>query len=127
MRIGRSRLGHELEALGVRSGAVALVHCRMSALGTVVGGAETVVRALLDTVGLDGTLVAYLGWEDAPPDSLDALDAGERELVLAEQPVYDPTTGRARRDHGRLAEALRTWPGAVHSGHPEAGCSRRRS
>ena len=121
MRIGRSRLGHELEALGVRSGAVALVHCRMSALGTVVGGAETVVRALLDTVGLDGTLVAYLGWEDAPPDSLDALDAGERELVLAEQPVYDPTTGRARRDHGRLAEALRTWPGAVHSGHPEAG------
>ena len=38
-------------------GAVALVHCRMSALGTVVGGAETVVRALLDTVGLDGTLV----------------------------------------------------------------------
>ena len=59
----------------VRSGAVALVHCRMSALGTVVGGAETVVRALLDTVGLDGTLVAYLGCEDAPPDSLDALDA----------------------------------------------------
>ena len=127
MRIGRSRLGHELEALGVRSGAVALVHCRMSALGTVVGGAETVVRALLDTVGLDGTLVAYLGWEDAPPDSLDALDAGERELVLAEQPVYDPTTGRARRDHGRLAEALRTWPGAVQFRPPRGGCSRRRS
>ena len=80
MRIGRSRLGHELEALGVQSGAVALVRCRMSALGTVVGGAETVVRALLDTVGLHGTLVAYLGWEDAPPDS---LDARERELVLA--------------------------------------------
>ena len=121
MRIGRSRLRHELEALGLQSGAVALVHCRMSALGTVVGGAETVVRALFDTVGLDGTLVAYLGWEDAPPDSLDALEVSERELLLAEQPVYDPTTGRARRDHGRLAEALRTWPGAVHSGHPEAG------
>ena len=93
----------------------------MSALGTVVGGAETVVRALLEVVGADGTVVAYLGWEDAPPDDLDALTPADRELVLAEHPVYDPAIGRARRDHGRLAEALRTWPGAVHSGHPEAG------
>jgi aminoglycoside 3-N-acetyltransferase len=93
----------------------------MSALGTVVGGAETVVRALLDAVGPDGTLVAYVGWEDAPPDDLDGLVSADRDLVLAEQPVYDPAIGRARRDHGRVAEALRTWPGAVHSGHPEAG------
>jgi aminoglycoside 3-N-acetyltransferase len=93
----------------------------MSALGTVVGGAETVVRALLDAVGPEGTLVAYVGWEDAPPDDLATLDAADREIVLAEQPVYDPVVARARRDHGRLAEALRTWPGAVHSGHPEAG------
>ena len=28
-----------------------MVHCRMSTLGCVVGGAETVVRALLDVVG----------------------------------------------------------------------------
>lgn len=105
----------------MRPGAVALVHCRMSELGTVVGGAETVVRALLDAVGPEGTIVAYLGWEDAPPDDLEALSSPDREVVLAEQPVYDPVVGRARRDHGRLAEALRTWPGAVHSGHPEAG------
>jgi aminoglycoside 3-N-acetyltransferase len=93
----------------------------MSALGTVVGGAETVVRALLDAVGPEGTLVAYVGWEDGPPDDLDALAVADRELVLAEQPVYDSAVGRARRDHGRVAEALRTWPGAIHSGHPEAG------
>ena len=121
MLVGRTQLARELAALGVRRGTVALVHCRMSALGTVIGGAETVVRALLDAVGPDGTLVAYLGWEDAPPDDLDALAPSDRELVLAEQPVYDPAIGRARRDHGRLAEVLRTWPGAVHSGHPEAG------
>ena len=121
MLVGRTRLARELVSLGLRPGAVALVHCRMSALGTVVGGAETVVRALLDAVGPEGTLVAYVGWEDAPPDDLDALDAADREIVLAEQPVYDPAVARARRDHGRVAEALRTWPGAVHSGHPEAG------
>ena len=121
MLVGRTQLARELAALGLRQGVVALVHCRMSALGTVVGGAETVVRALLDAVASDGTLVAYVGWDDAPPDDLDALAAADRDLVLAEQPVYDPATGRARRDHGRVAEALRTWPGAVHSGHPEAG------
>ena len=121
MLVGRTQLARELVALGMRPGAVALVHCRMSALGTVVGGAETVVRALLDAVGPEGTLVAYVGWEDGPPDDLDALAAADREMVLAEQPVYDSAVGRARRDHGRVAEALRTWPGAIHSGHPEAG------
>ena len=85
----------DLTALGVRPGAVLLVHCRLSALGTVVGGAETVVRALLDAAGPDGTLVAYIGWEDAPPDDLDSMDAADREFVLVEQPVYDPAVGRA--------------------------------
>ncbi|HEX3291961.1 MAG TPA: aminoglycoside 3-N-acetyltransferase [Gaiella sp.] len=121
MVVGRTRLARELSALGLRGGAVILVHCRMSALGTVVGGAETVVRALLDVVGPEGTLVAYVGWDDAPPDDPDSLAPGDRELFLAEQPVYDPAVARARRDHGRIAEVLRTWPGAVHSRHPEAG------
>lgn len=119
--VGRSTLAADLRALGLRSGSVALVHCRMSALGRVVGGAETVVRALLDAVEPGGTLVAYTSWEDAPPDDLEALSPAERAVVLAEQPAYDPRVGRARRDHGRVAEALRSWPGAVHSGHPEAG------
>jgi aminoglycoside 3-N-acetyltransferase len=121
MLVGRTQLQAELSELGLRRGAVALVHCRLSALGTVVGGAEAVVRALLDVVGPQGTLLAYTGWQDGPPDDLGALQPDERELVRAEQPVYDPRTGRARRDHGRVAEALRTWPGVVHSGHPEAG------
>lgn len=121
MLVGRTRLAADLAWLGLRPGAVAFVHCRMSALGRVIGGAETVIRALLDTVGPEGTLVAYLGWQDGPPDDLDLLAPGDRELVFAEQPVYEPAIGRARRDNGRVAEALRAWPGAVHSGHPEAG------
>jgi len=98
-----------------------MVHCRLSALGHVVGGAETVVRALFDALGPAGTLVAYTGWQDAPPDDLDALDGGERGAYLDEQPAYDPRVALSRRDHGRVAEALRIWPGALHSGHPEAG------
>jgi aminoglycoside 3-N-acetyltransferase len=98
-----------------------MVHCRMSALGRVVGGAETVVRALLDALGPEGTLIAYTGWQDEPPDDLDALNDEKGRIYLEEHPAYDPRVALSRRDHGRVPEALRTWPGARHSGHPEAG------
>ncbi len=98
-----------------------MVHCRLSALGHVVGGAEVVVRALFDVLGPGGTLIAYTGWQDAPPDDIDAVDGEERRAYLEEQPVYDPRVAMSRRDHGRVPELLRTWPGALHSGHPEAG------
>ena len=65
--------------------------------------------------------MAYTGWQDAPPDDLDALDEEARRAYLEEQPAYDPRVALSRRDHGRVAEVLRTWPGALHSGHPEAG------
>src|SRR5918995_3723885 len=90
-------------------------------LGIGVGGAEVVVRALFDALGPGGTLVAYTGWQDAPPDDIDALDGEERRAYLEEQPVYDPRVALTRRDHGRVPELLRTWPGTLHSGHPEAG------
>ncbi|MGH3146694.1 MAG: aminoglycoside 3-N-acetyltransferase, partial [Rubrobacter sp.] len=102
-------------------GGVTMVHCRMSALGHVVGGAETVVRALLDVVGPDGTLMVYTGWQDPPPDDLDALDDEAKRIYLEEHPAYDPRVALSSRDHGRVPEALRTWPGSRHSGHPEAG------
>lgn len=119
--VARSRLARDLRALGLGPGGVTMVHCRMSALGRVVGGAETVVRALLDVVGPDGALMAYTGWQDAPPDDLDALDEETRRTYMEEHPPYDPRVALSSRDHGRVPEALRTWPGARHSGHPEAG------
>src|ERR687889_102418 len=121
MLVTRSRLARDLELLGLRSDGTVMVHCRMSALGYVVGGAESVVRALLDTVGPEGTLMAYTGWQDEPPEDLDALDEEARRVYLEEHPPYDPRVALSRRDHGRIPEALRTWPGACHSGHPEAG------
>jgi aminoglycoside 3-N-acetyltransferase len=121
MLVTRSHLAGDLETLGLRPGGLVMVHCRMSALGQVIGGAESVVRALLDALEPDGTLMAYTGWQDEPPDDLDALDEETRRAHLEEHPAYDPRVALSRRDHGRVPEALRTWPGALHSGHPEAG------
>jgi aminoglycoside 3-N-acetyltransferase len=121
MLVTRSGLADDLERLGVEAGGVVMAHCRLSALGQVVGGAEVVVRALIDALGPGGTLLAYTGWQDAPPDDIDALDGEERRVYMKEQPVYNPRVALSRRDHGRVPELLRTWPGALHSGHPEAG------
>ncbi len=121
MLLSRTWLARDLEKLGLGPGGVVMVHCRMSALGHVVGGAETVVRALLDALGSEGMLIAYTGWQDEPPDNLDALDEETRRIYLEEHPPYDPRVALSRRDHGRVPEALRTWPRACHSGHPEAG------
>ena len=115
----RSSLGRDLRRLGVRPGAVLMVHARISALGWVVGGTGTVVLALLDVLGADGTLMAYAGWEDDPYD-LDAWPADWQRAYRAELPPFDPATAEAVRDHGRLPERIRTWPGAHRSRQPEA-------
>jgi aminoglycoside 3-N-acetyltransferase len=77
------------------------------------------VWALLDALGPGGTLVAYTGWQDAPPDDLGDLDEETRRIYLEEHPPYDPRLASSRRDHGRVPEALRTWPEACYSRHPE--------
>ena len=119
MTVTRSRLAADLRGLGLREGGVAMVHTRMSAIGWVVGAAETVVLALLDALGPEGTLVAYASWEEH------AYHDGERPQVhldgyRAEPPAFDLATSEAARDHGRVPERVRTWPGARRSFHPEA-------
>ncbi len=114
-----SDLARDLRRLGVRAGGVTMVHTRMSAIGWVIGGAETVVRALLEALGPEGTLMAYASWEHhvyGPDD----WPADHRDAHLAEPPAFDPATSEAVREHGRVPERIRSWPGAVRSAHPEA-------
>lgn len=96
-----------------------MVHTRMSAVGWVVGGAETVVRALLDQLGSDGTLVAFASWEENP-FHLKEWPSEWQRAYREHLPPFDPGVSEARYDHGRLPERIRTWPGARRSPHPEA-------
>jgi aminoglycoside 3-N-acetyltransferase len=118
--VTRSRLAADLRRLGVRAGGITMVHTRMSAIGWVVGGSETVVRALLDVLGPEGTLMAYASWAEHVY-SADDWPAGHREAYAAEPPIFDLATGAVDPDYGRIPERLRTWPGAARSDHPEAG------
>jgi aminoglycoside 3-N-acetyltransferase len=117
--VTRSRLVADLAGLGVRAGTVLMVHVRLSALGWIAGGSGTVVLALLDALGPEGTLMAYVGWEDDSYD-LDELPPAWRAAYEAELPPFDPATSEATHDNGRLPERIRTWPGACRSRQPEA-------
>ena len=46
-----------LRALGVKAGQVLMVHSALSAFGEVEGGADTVIDALIEAVGPEGTLM----------------------------------------------------------------------
>ena len=44
-----------LNAVGLKEGDVVFVHSSLSAFGYVIGGADTIIDALLETVGNSGT------------------------------------------------------------------------
>lgn len=93
-------LARELQQLGIQGGDAVMVHASMRA---VTGRAEDVVHALLEVLGVEGTVMAYVDFEPTN-----------------EVPTFDPDASPAMRDHGVLAEVVRRWPGAVRSTNPGA-------
>jgi aminoglycoside 3-N-acetyltransferase len=117
--VTRSRLSADLRRLGVSEG-LAMVHASLRSLGWVVGGSQIVVEALLDCLGPGGTLCAQTSWEDIPFGHADWPDEW-RAAYEAELPRFDPQLSAAAPYEGRLAERIRTWPGAHRSANPGAG------
>jgi aminoglycoside 3-N-acetyltransferase len=109
-----------LAALGVRGGAIVMVHASLSRLGWVVGGSEAVVRALLGAVGPEGTVCAQASWEDSTFGLDDWPDVWRRAYETQRRP-FDPLISECAHFEGRVAERIRTWPGACRSANPDAG------
>lgn len=115
----RSQLAADINALGVIPGDVVMLHASYKAIGPVMGGPNEVVHALLDALTPAGTLMMYVGWNDIP-DFLRDLPEAVQGAYRENHPPFDPLTARAVRDHGILAECVRTWPGSRRSMNPEA-------
>lgn len=95
MSVTRTDLVAGLRAVGLRHGQVALVHSALRTFGTVDGGAETVVDALLDVLGERGTLV------------VPTFTFGHE---VEADPLIDPATDVS--EMGAITEAARRRPDA---------------
>ena len=98
----RADLVSNLVRLGVPCGGLLMVHSSLRGIGHVEGGAETVVDALLEALGSEGTLVV--------PTFTD--------VVVARYPgfVFDPANTPSYM--GAITEAARRHPNARRSLHP---------
>jgi aminoglycoside 3-N-acetyltransferase len=114
-------LAADLRALGLTEGAVVLLHSALKSVGFVVGGAQAVVQAVLDVIGPEGTLAVPThtpdntdpaGWQHPP------VPASWWPVIREQAPGFDPARTPSRW-MGVVAEAVRTWPGAVRSTHPQ--------
>lgn len=113
-------LAGDLRACGLRAGQTVLVHMAMGKLGYVVGGAETVIMALLHVLGAEGTLMMPTHTsENSEPSNWRHPPVPESwwPVIRANAPAYNPATTPTRM-MGRVAELFRTWPGAIRSAHP---------
>jgi len=109
----RTSLAADLRAIGLEPGDAVLVHAALRQVGRVIGGPDTILSAMLDVVGAEGTVLGYTDWQ------ID--DFGRDYLEFREDvPAFDPERSRATRDNGFWPEMLRTTPGALRSGNPGA-------
>ncbi|MEU0464440.1 AAC(3) family N-acetyltransferase [Amycolatopsis sp. NPDC006131] len=105
--------------LGLAEGTAVIVHASLSSLGPVPGGARAVVASLVAAAGQAGTVAAPAFTPriaDPDPDHRGAPDTAIRARRDA-VPLFDAGTPS---EMGAVAEAVRQWPGAVRSRHPQA-------
>jgi aminoglycoside 3-N-acetyltransferase len=117
----RQSLQADFQRLGIEAGSTILLHSSLSSLGFVVGGAETVVWALLDVIGSKGTLVVPThSGDNSDPSQWRNPPVPEEwwSRIRGETPAYDPIITRPFT-MGIIADTVRTWPGALRSGHPQ--------
>jgi aminoglycoside 3-N-acetyltransferase len=96
-----NRFVNDLLTLGVRPGGVLLVHPALRPFGYVPGGANTVIEALLITLGERGTLLMpALSWENVTPKN----------------PIFD--LNLTPSCVGVIAETFRLDPRSQRSLHP---------
>ena len=97
----KSTLVDHLKRLGIKEGDNLLVHSSLKSLGKVVGGPQTVIQALIESIGNEGTLL---------------MPALSYETVTKNQPIFKVT--ETPSCVGALTEFFRKRKGTIRSLHP---------
>lgn len=121
--VTKDELVEFFHSIGITKGSVVEVHSALSSFNFVVGDAQSVVDALIEAVGAQGTIVMPCqygnnsdpgAWVNPPLDL--SLVKDVRDNIPAYNSVHNET-----RLMGRIVENLRRREGVVYSNHPTAG------
>ena len=109
-----------LEQAGVSKGQVLMVHTSMSSIGYVCGGAQTIIEALTEKVGPEGTvMMPTQSWKNLDPADGVHWTVPEEywQIIRDNWPAYDKRI-TPTNTMGAVAEMFRNWPGTLRSDHP---------
>lgn len=96
----------DLKSIGLKSGDSILIHSSFKSMGYVEGGIQTLIDAIFDVIGSNGTLLA-------PTLSY--------ESVTADSPIFDYRNTPSCV--GAISEYIRHLDGAKRSIHPTHSCA----
>lgn len=106
--------------VGVKRGQAIMVHTSLSSLGYVCGGAQTIIEALLHSVGDEGTIMMPTqSWKNLDPATgVYWQEPKEWWPVIRKYiPAYDERI-TPTNTMGAVSEMFRQWPGTIRSSHP---------
>ncbi|WP_090168953.1 aminoglycoside N(3)-acetyltransferase [Pseudobutyrivibrio sp. 49] len=109
-----------LKTVGLTRGDAVMVHTSLGQIGYVCGGAQTVIEALIEVVGQEGTIMMPTqSWKNLDPDTGVHWDVDEQywNIIRENWPAYDKKI-TPTNTMGATAEKFRQWPGALRSDHP---------
>lgn len=104
--VTREELVRDLGAVGLERGDVLFIHSSLRGLGFVEGGPDTVIEALLEVVGEEGTLLF-------PTFTIHGSMKGTLE---SKEFIFDPLNSPSTV--GKITEIFRGRPGVRRSIHP---------
>lgn len=109
-----------LKKVGLKKGQVVMVHASLSSLGYVCGGAQSIIEALMDIVGEEGTIMMPTqSWKNLDPKTGVYWQEPEEwwPIIRENIPAYDKRI-TPTNTMGAVSEMFRQWPGTLRSDHP---------
>lgn len=107
-------------SLGIKEGMNIMVHTSLRSIGYVCGGAQTVIEALLESVGTEGTIMMPTqSWKNLDPETGVHWEVPESEWdsIRKNWPAYDKDI-TPTNTMGAVSEMFRKWKGTLRSNHP---------
>lgn len=105
MQVTANKISAGIQALGITSGDLVLVHSSLRSMGTVQGGADTIIDSFLDIIGGKGTLVM--------PAFSFIWDKKEEKMIV---PPFNVHTSPSNM--GLITETFRKRDGVLRSNNP---------